>query len=867
MRNVIIFVFALLLFLPCLSAQIVDDFSDGNLNQNLEWIGDTADFTINPDGQLLLNASQSGVSAIAVCVDSLDIWNVEVEWYLKIKENFAPSNNNYGRFYLLSNSENLKSDTITAFYLQFGENLSEDAIELFYTERGLTVSVLRGTNGMIANPFELGVKVEKSADGEWSLLVDELNIGWYRPQAEGTSVQQFDIVAAGLLCKYTSSNANKFAFDDFYIGSPIIDSIKPYAKTCYGSDDLMTVALTFSEMVNESALESSHYFVPDLQLYPLACEYLFPDYRRVMLYFPVSFSEDRIYNLQISNIQDLAQNIMEDTVLHFSFHKMKRNDIIFTEIMADPQPSVGLPPVEYIELYNTVNQDFEFSMWKIKVGTSFKTLPDLQFQKNGFVVIVADENVFLMKPFCEAVYGVPSLSISDGGQELILYNQYDEIMHIVRFSDSWHRNSIKREGGWSLEMKDVLNPCAGEDNWDSSVDVLGGTPGRLNSIFADNPDTEAPKILSVTIIDSFNIRINFSEEINLKDYRPNFIIDHNMNIVSCALVQPYNNAVDLRLGSALRAGVVYRLEIADSICDCAGRWVPLGEGIFFGLDDAPSYNDLVINEILFDPPDGDDADFVEIYNRSSKIIDLKKVKIGSGSGQLPDKAVTVFSRGYQLFPGTMAAACKNVKLTSEHYLPPPGSVLLPCDSLPSFANSQGVTHLTDLSLQCIDRFSYDEKMHYPMLSSVDGVSLERVHYEGETQNVNNWKSAAASVNFATPGYRNSQFADGLSAKDMLEIVPEVFSPDNDGFEDFAEVLLHFEELENRVTVEIFDLNSLLIKTISNNEMVGAEARFLWDGTDDNGRGVPPGMYVIKISYWNLSGRKRTSRKVVSVWGK
>lgn len=865
MRNVIICIFALLLIHTSLWAQLADDFADGNLNGNPLWLGDTADFIINANGQLQLNASQAGISALTCNIDSLEIWGQNVEWYLKINLNFTPSNNNYARFYLLSNSENLKSDTLKAFYLQFGENLSSDAIELFYTDHGQTVSVCRGVEGLIAESFELGVKVEKSFDGIWHLLVDELNIGWYRPQAERENTNQFDAVASGLLCKYTSSNINKFFFDDFYLGPPKIDTVKPVALNCFGNDDLMTVSLCFSEIVKEVALEPECYQVTELQLHPLACEYQFPDYRCVILFFPTSFLEDSLYHLQITNIQDLAMNVLEDTMIVFSFHKLRRNDVLITEIMADPLPVVALPPVEYIELHNTVNQDFNAKMWKLKIGNSYKHLPDFFLSKKGYVVITAENNVPLLRPYCDAVYGIPSLSITDAGQELVLYNQYDEIMHIVVFSELWHRNGIKREGGWSLEMMDTGNPCTGMDNWDSSVDVTGGTPGRRNSVCADNPDMTRPSMLSITVIDSSAIRINFSEEIHLNEYLPNFGIDHGVEVLSCVLVQPYCNAVDLRLNATLRSGVVYRLEITDSICDCVGQWALEGESLLFGLDEIPVCGDLVINEVLFDPPGSDDADFVEIYNRSEKIIDLKKVKIGSGGGDLPEKAVVVYGKGYQLFPGKLAAVGKNVRLTAEHYLPPPGSVLLPCDSLPAYANAEGVVHITDLSLQRLDKFYYDEKMHYSMMSSTDGVSLERVHYDGETQDANNWKSAAANVHFATPGYENSQSAEKLSANDVVEIVPKVFSPDNDGFDDFTEIVLHFDDYENRVTVEICDLNSFLIKTIANNEMAGTEVRYLWDGTDDDGRSIPPGMYVVKVSYWNLSGKRKTEKKVVSVW--
>ena len=50
-------------------------------------------------------------------------------------------------------------------------------------------------------------------------------------------------------------------------------------------------------------------------------------------------------------------------------------------------------------------------------------------------------------------------------------------------------------------------------------------------------------------------------------------------------------------------------------------------------------------------------------------------------------------------------------------------------------------------------------MHYAQLQSVDGVSLERINYNGETQNRNNWKSAAMGAGFATPSYVSAIFSN------------------------------------------------------------------------------------------------------------
>ncbi len=845
-------------------SQIIDDFTDGNIGGAVLWQGDTSDFVVNSNGLLQLSVVQAGTSAISVALDTMEVWQQAMEWNFRIKLAFSPSNNNFARFYVLADNMDLKSENLHAYYLQFGENLAEDAIELFYTDGTQQYSVLRGTDAMIASSFDLRVKLLRSAIGEWSLYVDNTELDWYQQQTSATFTPQFAAKSAGIYCKYTSGNINKFYFDDIYIGSQRRDVVKPEVTACYGNDDLRTVVVAFSEIVDESGLVPQHYKVLETGAVPVACEYLFPDYRQVALTFTADFEEDRLYRLHVGGIPDLAGNVLTDTLVTFSCHRVRRNDVLIHEIMADPTPVVALPPVEYIELYNRTENDLHMSNWKIQLGKNLRLLPDMTLAAHDYAVLAAN-GIEQLQTLCHQVYGLSSMSITDAGQELVLYNNYDEVIHTVKFKDNWHRNRIKREGGWSLEMIDVKNPCTGEENWDSSVDATGGTPGRPNSIATDNADFTAPEMVSSTVMDSSRLRVFFSETVFFpSNNQPMFTLDHELGIVDLRMVPPANRAVDIYFDRVLSQAVIYQLTLNSGVCDCAGLCAQEGQSLSFGLDAQPNKKDLIINEILSDPPGSDDADYVEIYNRSNSIIDLKNVKIGSGGNVLPDKSVVAVSEGYQLFPQQMVALCKNRKLTLEHYHPLFPQRLLQCDSLPAFANAEGIVHLSDVGLRSIDRLQYDEEMHYTMLSSTDGVSLERVHYEGDTQDADNWKSAAANVGFGTPGYLNSQAAELLSSEDELGLEPDIFSPDNDGFEDYVEVYCRFQDAENRVTVVVYAQNGLLVKKLANNELCGGEARYLWDGTDEDGHLASPGLYVVRLQYWNLSGKKRSRSRVVGL---
>lgn len=847
-----------------LFAQISDNFSDGEISTYPTWIGDTSDFIVNDDLMLQLNASQAGTSSIGFSIDNMNAWEEDIEWSFRIKMAFSPSANNYGRFYLLADTDQLKSAHLSGFYLQFGENLNNDAIELVYTEKGQNRTVFRGPDGMIASNFDLNVKIIKSRDNQWQLWVDEEKIGRYHLFAQDTVQRHSDAHYCGLLCKYSASNMNKFYFDDIYCGYPTIDSIRPYVSKISGSEDFQTVSILFSELVNESAIDVSHYQLSDSNFHVMSCEYDISNFNQVNLTIYPLLENGKFYNLEISGIKDLADNQMTDTILSFYCYKTKRNDIVINEIMADPSPSIGLPDAEYIELYNKSNYDLLLKQWTLQIGKTTKPLPDISIRSSEYIIITSEANKEALANYANRIYTLSSLQLTDAGQELILFNNHDEVIHYVKYKDNWHLNSIKQEGGWSLEMIDFNNPCEGAGNWNSSEDPTGGTPGRRNSIAGVNPDYREPYMESVTQLDSNQIRVFFSEPILYQENSTVFSADHDLEITNIQSTQANASSLDISFNHALATGMIYQLCIIDSLCDCTGTSATTGQSILFGKDEYPLINNLIINEILNNPPNDEDADYIEIYNNSDFIIDLKKIKIGSGGYDFPDKSVIAVSRGYQLFPKTMVALCKNKNLTLEHYQPLFSQNLLQCDSLPSYPNTSGVVHITDLSLRTINRFAYDEDMHYSLLLSTDGVALERINYDGQTQNPDNWKSASAQVNYGTPGYKNSQFSESISSEKELTVQPEIISPDNDGYDDYALIAFHFTDLENRISICICNREGRKCKQLANNEFCGNEGQYLWDGTDDEGKKISPGLYIVKMTYWNQHGKRGGKQCVIAV---
>ena len=545
----------------------------------------------------------------------------------------------------------------------------------------------------------------------------------------------------------------------------------------------------------------------------------------------------------------------------------KRYDIVISEIMAKPAPEIGLPAVEYLEQHNRLPYPCLLQNWRLTLGNTSKTLPNITLDSCGFAVIIAQKNLDAFSSVCDNVYTLSSLAITDGGQKITLMNRNNEVIHFIDFRSSWHTESIKQEGGWSLEMIDDGWPCAGKWNWNSSSDPLGGTPGRPNSIRNALIDHSRPMISGATMPDSVTLRVHFSKTLSPEVLQQDdlFQTTPHLNIIRVAEVPPAFDALDIRFETSLQHGTNYRLQLAGDLYDCGGNAYRSYEEIPFGSPSTPSQNELVINEILTNPRDNEHADYIEIFNRSDHFIDLKEVKIGYGGDTLPQKAVLAVSKGWQLGPKSYATLCKERDVTREQYFCKDESRLIECDSLPDFAIGSGIIHLTDKSLRPIDKFAYSEEMHYSKLLTTKGVALERLSVDRPTQDENNWRSAAESAGFGTPGYENSQ-CGSMTGDDDFEIAPEVFSPDNDGYDDFSEIHCKFTEGENRVSICIFNTHGHLVKILANNILCGNDVHLRWDGDDEKFQPAPAGMYVVQFECWNLRTKKTIrKRKVVSIY--
>jgi hypothetical protein len=286
-----------------------------------------------------------------------------------------------------------------------------------------------------------------------------------------------------------------------------------------------------------------------------------------------------------------------------------------------------------------------------------------------------------------------------------------------------------------------------------------------------------------------------------------------------------------------------------------------------GLPDTAALSDLVINEILFNPKPGG-YDYVEFYNRSNKITDLKQLSITNRdiSGMLNPVKQLVASP-FLVFPGEYIVVTENSQWVEQNYTVKNPGQMITVDALPSMPDDNGSVVLVNRNDLVIDEVHYDHKWHFSLITDESGVALERLDPNQATQNASNWSSAASTAGFGTPTYRNSTQRTDAGSKVAITVKPAVFSPDNDGNEDYCFINYQVDGPGYVANIYIFDAAGRQVCYLAKNTTLETSGTIRWDGLDDSGRKLPVGIYVVISEIFNLQGKAKRFKNAVTITGR
>jgi hypothetical protein len=183
---------------------------------------------------------------------------------------------------------------------------------------------------------------------------------------------------------------------------------------------------------------------------------------------------------------------------------------------------------------------------------------------------------------------------------------------------------------------------------------------------------------------------------------------------------------------------------------------------------------------------------------------------------------------------------------------------------PSFNDDKSSVIILNAQGNIMDELNYTDKWHFKLLDNKEGVALERIDYDAPTQSQDNWHSAATSVNYGTPTYKNSQFHINDGVQGEIKITPEIVSPDNDGQDDFATIDYRFPEAGYVASITIFDASGRPVRYLQRNALCGTNGSFRWDGLGDKSQQLATGVYVLFTEVFNLNGKKKQFKTPIVV---
>lgn len=721
-------------------ANFEDGFSDGNFTENPEWSGDTNNFTVGTvtddpvlDGNFLLrlNAETAGTSYLSAPSAQADGY-----WEFFVRQDFAPSNNNRAYIYLMSDTADLSdSGSANGYALRTGENGSNDVFRLFKITNGAEDGeILTGITD-ISQGGGFRVKITRNTNGDWTLETAPGYGGELVQEDTGNDNTYTSTAYFGVRTIYTATRTRDFYFD-FKIDLPE-PVIEPLTVTQLEKTSDRALKLSFSKDIDQTNILPASFELNPGSKTPSSVN--FPDATTIQLQFGEAFPGGE-NSLSVTGISDLTgDTTLADTTLTFLvFEAYAAGDVAINEIMYD-QPA-GTP--EYVELKNNSSKFLNLKNWEIGNDRSLTEIAagDLVLYPDSFIVFTRDAGS-LEEAFGPGYYiELPLPQLRNSGDQVRIYNETAETADSVQYSPAWGGTKV------ALERIDSRLPATAQANWGNSPHPDGGTPGRKNTI---QPDTDSPELLSATVTSNRTVVLNFDRYLDAAEAEnpSNFEIQPALPVSD---ISAQAEKVTLTFAAPMEEGRVYTLTVRNQK-DIFGNRSDIFTVELRYLDfSVPEKNDIVINEIMYLREESDDPQFVELYNRTGKNIDM-------GLWTLTDAA-----RNRGILPaGTVLAAGEYLVLTDKQYFADTIENGVFLTGFPALNRGGDAIRLADETGTAVDSLYY-----LPAWGGSARISLERKDPFAASNDASNWAASTAETG-STPGKENARRRDDTTPPKII----------------------------------------------------------------------------------------------------
>ena len=544
-------------------AQLVESFTDGDFTQNPAWTGDVSGFQVTAQ-QLQSNGPAVTGTALELVTPCQASTGTTWEFWANLK--FATSSANYADVWLMADQASVKATGTKGYFVRIGG--TNDEVSLFRKDAAATpVYVVNGADGTVSSTTNnlVRVRVTRSVQDVWTLERDLAGGTTYVSEGTGPDATYQRSAYCGVSVLYSSANNRAFFFDDFRITdatAPVL--LRATAPTARQVD------VTFNEALATPAAASYQLNAGAPVVLSATRDATDPGVVHLTLATDLPAGTNTLTARSVADLYGNASPFPATTPVTYAPPASAPgiNQLLITEIMADELPVVGLPASEFIEIYNpsaTVTLDLAGIRLLRPGSTSTPAVfaAGALLLPGEYAVVCSSTRTALFTPFGKT-FGLTNFpALNNAGDELVLRAASGRTIFEVRYSDTWYRDVVKKDGGWTLEMIDTANPCGGASNWLASNDPSGGTPARANSVRAANADTAPPRLRRATLTAPDVLRLDFDEKLDsVQISNPAlYTITPALGIQSVRAV-PYDfRSVELTLTAAVPTGPTFTVTV------------------------------------------------------------------------------------------------------------------------------------------------------------------------------------------------------------------------------------------------------------------------------------------------------------------
>jgi hypothetical protein len=526
----------------------------------------------------------------------------------------------------------------------------------------------------------------------------------------------------------------------------------------------------------------------------------------------------------------------------------KKYDLSICSILTDPKYPVAGDSINIIAKvnnfgnFNADNFSIEFSYRDKFRNYVLDTFYNLSLASNDSITIEANRRIFLT----DTLTILAKITFESDEDKI---NNYIEKIIVPGFNE----NTV-------LINEIMFKPSAGNPEWieivnnsDSTINLKNWSVGDLtnSSIITESPTMLLPE--EYIIISDYYASNIFDDDVKvLQTNFPNL-----SNIKDAVIIYDFRDAVidsvAYEVSSSFNISTsLERVSLNQPSVDLSNwtfslsptKSTPGEENSFLNI---PEYyfDDVVFTEIMFNPSETN-SEFLEIFNRSEKLIEIGGWKIEDTKGEY----YYISNNSFSFKPNNyFVIAADSSILENYTWLGENENITILNLSSLNLTNAGKKLYLKDIRNNIIDSLEYSETWHNSALTETKNISLEIINHNLSRNNGSNWSSSVNEFG-ASPGLQNSINVENLTTKAKLEIVPNPFSPDNDGFEDFTHINYNLTQPVSQIRVRIYDSKGRFIRSLVNNRPTGSKGTIIFDGLDRDKNPLRIGIYIILLEAIN-----------------